>query len=117
MENNSKKYGYPTGFKLDENSIGYLTKEQIQGEGWVQSEPSPNGYLFYFEKVMGKHGNAKKWKLKYYQHNTYLAPLEIEYFIENEPFAYDGYAGWSSKFEFQCYSLEDFKKLSELLVI
>lgn len=112
-----KLYGYPIGYPLDENSRGYLTKEEIENDGWKLTEPSPNGYLFNFEKTSGKHGNAKRWNLRYYKNDVFLAPVEICYYIKPFNFEYDNYERWSDKVSFQCYSFEDFRKICDFLAI
>jgi hypothetical protein len=95
----------------------YLTKEQIESEGWVQEQESPNGYLYYFEKTSGKYASSKKWGLKYYSHSTYLSPISLRFYIKNEPFAYDAYEGWSEEVEYECKSINEFRKICKFLAI
>lgn len=113
----SQEHGYATGFKIEGNPQDYLSKEDIEDRGWAQYEESPNGYLYNFQKVSGKHGMARTWRLKFYKHDTYLAPLEVCYYIENDPFVYDGFEGWTEKFSFECRNVEEFDQLLRMLCI
>lgn len=105
--------------------VPYLTKEQIEAEGWIQESPSPNGYLYYFTKVVGGNGEYNKWGhyegtryfLKYYKNNKWLAPLEISQLIPEIPDERGSREYRSDPLKFDCKDINTFRYICKLLRI
>lgn len=103
----------------------YLTDKQIEAEGWIQESPSPNGYLYYFTKVVGGNGEYNKWGhyegtryfLKYYKNNKWLAPLEISQLIPEIPDERGSREYRSDPLKFDCKDINTFRYICKLLRI